>query len=508
MGINPSYFKGDNLPVETVNWFDAVQYCNARSQKEGLPPAYIINDENVIWNQNTNGYRLPTEAEWEYACRAGTTTAYNTGNSITGIQANCFDTHGAKTTNVGSFAPNAWGLYDMHGNVWEWCWDWHGEWSIPDKTSPSAPPWGSYRALRGGSWDTSSWRPRSATRHSYTPEYSHNDIGFRVARSIKPDDVQFYSAPDAQKEAEELAQAIPSQTATSDGFDWEAINAGVIITGYTGSAKDIILPPIIEKRKVVAIGKKAFCCKGITSAFIPVSVTSIGDDAFKANELTNVFISNSVISIGNDSFRGNKLTSVVIPDSVIYIGNRAFEHNQLTSVVIHGSCIFIGRHAFSNNELKDVIIPDGVISIRNNSFENNDLISVDIGKNISYIGDSAFFGNKLTSVVIPDSVTTIGAYAFTGNQLTSVVIGKSVASIGAKAFSFNNLTSVIIPDSVTSIGEKAFMNNALTSVTMPSSVELESDISSSGFTEYYNNNDKKAGLYTYNDFCGWKWDAG
>jgi hypothetical protein len=109
MGTNPSYFKGPNLPVEQVSLFDAVEYCNRRSLIEGLTPAYTIsgsgNSRTVTWDRNANGYRLPTEAEWEYACRAGTTTAYNTGRRITKEQANF---NSDRTTPVGNYNPNAW----------------------------------------------------------------------------------------------------------------------------------------------------------------------------------------------------------------------------------------------------------------------------------------------------------------------------------------------------------------------------------------------------------------
>jgi formylglycine-generating enzyme required for sulfatase activity len=183
MGTNPSYFKGDNLPVEKVSWFDAIEYCNRRSVKEGLTPAYTISGSGdgwtVSWNRAAGGYRLPTEAEWEYACCAGSTTAYSTGTGITTSQARY---GGSGTIAVGSFAPNWWGLYDMHGNVWEWYWDWYGSYGSGSQTDPAGASSGSNRVARGESWHATVQDVRSTYRNYGTPSYRYYDLGFRVLR--------------------------------------------------------------------------------------------------------------------------------------------------------------------------------------------------------------------------------------------------------------------------------------------------------------------------------------
>jgi formylglycine-generating enzyme required for sulfatase activity len=192
MGNNPSYFQGDNLPVEWVSWYEAVEYCNKRSQREGLVPAYTINGTDVSWDRNASGYRLPTEAEWEYACRAGTGGPFSTGNNISTDQAN-YDgnypynnnakgSYREKTVNAGSFAANRWGLYDMHGNVWEWCWDWYGDYSSGAQTDPVGPSTGAFRVSRGGSWYIGGQFLRSAIRSLGTPAYRSIHLGFRLAR--------------------------------------------------------------------------------------------------------------------------------------------------------------------------------------------------------------------------------------------------------------------------------------------------------------------------------------
>ena len=199
MGSNPSRVKGDpNLPVSNLYWFEAIEYCNKRSEQEGLTPAYTISgtgsNPTVTWDRDANGYRLPTEAEWEYACRAGTTTPFNTGNNITTAQANyngevpymnnARGENRGRAIPVGSFPANAWGLYDMHGNVWEWCWDRLIE-SPPldEQTDPVGPTTGSPsgpRVVRGGSFDSTGVRVRSAARWFGSPSSRVWDIGFRV----------------------------------------------------------------------------------------------------------------------------------------------------------------------------------------------------------------------------------------------------------------------------------------------------------------------------------------
>ena len=191
-GQNISYFKGDNLPVESIKWSEAVEFCNRLSLRDGLTPAYKIDGENIKWNRKANGYRLPTEIEWEYACRAGSTTPFNTGSTITTNQAN-YDgrypynsnvrgEYRAKTTPVGSFAANAWGLYDMHGNVWEWCWDDPKRAQDDDMAVLSIT---TIRIIRGGGWSSSGISLFSNYRTAFQPFWSNNYIGFRLARNAE-----------------------------------------------------------------------------------------------------------------------------------------------------------------------------------------------------------------------------------------------------------------------------------------------------------------------------------
>ncbi|MDR1870047.1 MAG: formylglycine-generating enzyme family protein [Treponema sp.] len=181
MGKNPSHHKGANLPVEQVSWFDAIEYCNKRSVKEGLTPAYTVNGINVSWDRDANGYRLPTEAEWEYACRAGTQTPFYSGASADDA---CWHSgnSGHKTHPVGEKQPNSWELYDMHGNVLEWCWDWLGNYSAQEQTDPLGAASGTNRVYRGGCWSFQSLQTRSAYRFGNHPNLRSFIVGFRLVR--------------------------------------------------------------------------------------------------------------------------------------------------------------------------------------------------------------------------------------------------------------------------------------------------------------------------------------
>jgi len=168
MGNNPAYFKGDNRPVERVSWNDAKEFIGKLNRKEG-----------------TDKYRLPTEAQWEYACRAGSTTSYSFGDSDSQLSSYAWysSNSSSQTHPVGGKRPNAWGLYDMHGNVWEWCEDWFGKYPSGQVTDPKGAPSGSDRVLRGGSWDDGARSVRSANRGRHGPGGRDDDDGFRVARA-------------------------------------------------------------------------------------------------------------------------------------------------------------------------------------------------------------------------------------------------------------------------------------------------------------------------------------
>jgi sulfatase modifying factor 1 len=178
-GRNPSFFKtcGGDCPVEQVSWDDCQRFIRKLNERE-----------------KTDRYRLPTEAEWEYACRAGTTTPFAFGDTLATEHANydgnypyslsSLGVYRRKTVAVGSFAPNAWGLRDMHGNVWEWCQDWYGSYEPQAVTDPTGPVSGSCKVIRGGGWNYFGRMCRSSFRSNNVPSFAHASVGFRLVRDL------------------------------------------------------------------------------------------------------------------------------------------------------------------------------------------------------------------------------------------------------------------------------------------------------------------------------------
>ena len=216
MGTNPSWFSKtgggkdavsglntSKFPVEMVSWFDAVEFCNKLSVQDGLQAYYTLSNVErasgsiksaTVSTTSGNGYRLPTEAEWEYACRAGSTTLWHTGNTVAtlneagwwGAYVTPAGNSEKRTNRVGQKTKNAFGLYDMHGNVWEWCFDVCDE-SVYGKRSgttldPLVTSGSEYRVLRGGSWLDYARHTRAAFRGRYNPGIRDDYSGFRVVR--------------------------------------------------------------------------------------------------------------------------------------------------------------------------------------------------------------------------------------------------------------------------------------------------------------------------------------
>jgi len=188
-GKSPSKFKGPDRPVDQVSWHDAIQYCNMRSLREGFKPCY--NPTTLECDFTSDGYRLPSEAEWEYACRAGTTTRWSFGNRGAKLgEYAWFKANAERTTHaVKQKAANPWGLYDMHGNVSEWCNDFYAEGYDPQSPTqdPRGPASGEQRVVRGGCWATSEDSCRSSARGSESPGFvdvcfKREAYGFRCVR--------------------------------------------------------------------------------------------------------------------------------------------------------------------------------------------------------------------------------------------------------------------------------------------------------------------------------------
>ncbi len=188
MGKDPGWPErdADERPVNKITWYDAIEFCNRLSERERLTPCYRRDGDGdtVTWDYGADGYRLLTEAEWEYACRAGTTTRWSFGGDEEELEEYAWfsSNSDSRPQPVGKKKPNPWGFHDMHGNVFEWCWDWFEPYSEDPQVDPVGPLEGRYRVLRGGAFGYGAWDLRSAGRDWSRPELRDRSFGFRCAR--------------------------------------------------------------------------------------------------------------------------------------------------------------------------------------------------------------------------------------------------------------------------------------------------------------------------------------
>jgi len=414
MGANPSYFQGPKNPVDSVTWNDCQSFVAKLNAK--VPG---------------RTFRLPTEAEWEYACRAGSTGAYCFREGEGSLAEYAWYGSAANNTThpVGGKKPNAWGLYDMHGNVLEWCADWYADYPASAVTDPQGPISGSRRVHRGSC-------NKSTFRGWDRQEFIENTHGLRLALDAVPGDNLLSTTPLIE---------VPFSYTVKDG--------AVTITKYTGPGGEVKIPDKINGLPVTIIGRRAFQdCHGMTSLIIPNSVTLIEGFAFlHCYGLTNVTIPNSVTDIGGYAFgECTALNKVTIPNSVISMGANPFNScDRLISITVDAAnpaYSSVDRVLFSKDKTCLVACPAGMTG------------NYVIPDSVNRVVASAFLGcGALTKVTIPESVTVLERNAFADCGNLTEVYCKGIAPNGtadASLFSGANKATIYYLPTTTGWGKE------------------------------------------------------
>ena len=403
-GNNPSYSSGDMRPVERVSWYDANSFVGLIRSRTGLD------------------FNLPTEAQWEYACRAGTTSSYNNGGDseddlklLGRYSGNTSDGKGGYSgahTVVGAYLPNAWGLYDMHGNVWEWCLDWYGELSS-NMTDPTGPSSGSSRNLRGGSYYNGWDRLASPYRDCDNPSSVFTTVGFRICCST---DISALGNMVCIGDSNPLKV---DSYAIGGALDSIVLPWNVLWVGGNANATVVIMDNGSEIRRVTDVGEFLYTPSSIGRHELTYTTYIDGaaqDEVYSATVFARwkheVVYGGAVITETTQKTGAITIPSEIDNYPVVAIGNNAFmDCTNLTSVTMPVGVVSIGSYAFAGcSNMVDVTIPVSVTNIESSAFRGCiSLTDIAIPNGVTSIGNDAFNGcSNLTSVTIPDGVTNIG----------------------------------------------------------------------------------------------------
>lgn len=511
-------------------------YNNAQGGVSDWPVSDNVDKESFMGVMRAHTgltFDLPTEAQWEYACRAGTTTALNSGEKLSSKDADSglaelarymrnsgavpvgdgVDPEGGTTAKVGSYRPNAWGLYDMHGNVWESCLDLFGPYpnAVNDPKGTTDGTLLHDHVARGGCFANYARACRSACRDSRSPMDADRYHGFRIAVHLGS--------------GHPMATETSAATRIEDHFRCGKTATGIEIERYIGPGGNVVIPDKIDGQPITSIGDMAFArCRKVTAVTLPKSVTRIGESAFvDCDKLSGIVILNGVTHIGSGAFFDcSSLTNLTIPASVTKIGDDAIRqcenlatitvdplsqdfcstdgilfNKRMTRLIqcprrwkgnytIPNGVTDIGRYAFFRcTDLTGVTLPSSVINIENSAFaECHWLSSLKIPDGVVNIGRAAFHScTSLTEVSLPESVDSIGTLAFSEcSSLSGIVLPRRLTSLGSSTFCMcRKLTHMAIPESVTSLGPNIFDGcDSLTNITITGAI---TDIGSRAFAD-------------------------